>query len=42
MRETVGGRRRILLLLQAAIEDKSATDAVVEIATRLFLRDPGQ
>ena len=40
MRETVGGRRRMLSLLQAAIEDVAA--AVVAIATRLVLRDPGQ
>ena len=40
MRETVGERRRIILILQAAKED--ATAAVVAIATRLALRDPGQ
>ena len=40
MRETVGGRRSIMSLLQAAREDASAE--VVAIATRLALRDPGQ
>ena len=35
-----GGRRRMLSLLQEAIEDAAA--AVVAIATKLDLRDPGQ
>ena len=38
MRETVGGRRKMLLLLQSARGDA----AVVATATRLYLRDPGQ
>ena len=46
MRETVGYRRSMLLLLQAAREDVtasvSAAAAVVVIATRLDLRDLGQ
>ena len=37
MRETVGERKRMLCLLQAAREDASV--AVVEIETRLALRD---
>ena len=40
MRETVGGRRRMLSLLQAAIEDTAV--AVVAIETRLALREPRQ
>ena len=40
MRETVGGRKRILSLLRAAIEDVAAT--VVAIATGLALRDHGK
>ena len=40
MRETVGGGGLMLLLLQASREDSAA--AVLEIATRLALRDPGQ
>ena len=40
MRETVGGERRMLLLLQAKIEDAAA--AAVAIAKSLDLRYPGQ
>ena len=40
IRETVLGRRRMLLLLQALREDAAA--AVVTIATRLAIRDPGK
>ena len=40
MRETVGRKRRILLLLQAAREDAAAE--AIEIETRLNLRDPGK
>ena len=39
-KETVGGRKRMLFLLQATRED--AEVAVVAIATRLDQRDPGQ
>ena len=41
MRETVGGRRRrIMLIFQAEREDTAA--AVIAIVTRLALRDPRQ
>ena len=40
MRETVGGRRRMMPLLQATRDDTSAE--VVAIATRLDLRYPSQ
>ena len=40
MRETVGGRRRMLSLFQAAGDD--VAEAVVAIAKKLALRDPGQ
>ena len=40
MKETVGRRRRILSLLQAAREDAEAE--VVVIVTRLDLRDTGK
>ena len=40
MRETVGGRRRMLWILRAERED--ATVLVVALETRLALRDPGK
>ena len=40
MRKTVGGRSRMLSILQAAGED--AVAAVVAIIARLDLRDTGQ
>ena len=40
MRDTVGGRRRILSHLQSEIEDEAV--AVVEIETRFALRDLGK
>ena len=43
MRETVGGSRRMLSLLQAPREDAAAAAVAISIsiATRLDLRDPG-
>ena len=40
MRDTVGGRRKILSHLQSEIEDEAV--AVVEIETRFALRDLGK
>ena len=40
VREILGERKRIILLLQAVIEDVAA--AVVGIATKLYIRDNGQ